>query len=100
MTYNLTAVAENATGVVTLLQGVNVHVMDGWLGTMMLISFTAIIAMSAFAYTNDTRKTILVTMYSGMMVGVLFWITSLIPTWLIFLYVVGLGISLAFTYTR
>ena len=55
--YNLTNIATNSSsGVVGLVQGVNVELMGGWLGVLILVSVAAVLFINYMFFTNDLMK--------------------------------------------
>jgi len=98
MTYNLTALASNSTGLLSLAQNINTILMFGLLGTMFLLSFSAIVFISFLYTTGDGQKALLGTAWIAFTLSIFLLAMSLIPLWVFILTLVAAGGSLAFSY--
>lgn len=98
MSYNLTAMANNTTGLLTFTQEVNANLMGGWFGVLILIG-VGIVLVSSFIYvTNDAKKGI--TASAFIIFGFAFFLrmVSLVGDLTLFVTLVGSAIAIAFTW--
>jgi len=98
MTYNLTALASNSTGLLSLAQNINTILMFGLLGTMFLLSFSVIVFISFVFTTGDAQKALLGTSWIAFTLAIFLLAMALIPLWVFILTMVVAGGSLAFSY--
>jgi len=98
MTYNLTALASNSTGLLSFAQNLNTILMFGLLGTMFLLSFSVIVFISFIFTTGDAQKALLGTSWIAFTLAIFLLAMSLIPLWVFILTLVAAGGSLAFSY--
>ncbi len=61
MSYNLTQIATNTTGILGMTQGINEELMFGWLGIILLIGLSAIIFIAFIKTTGNTQKAMTAT---------------------------------------
>lgn len=98
--YNLTGIAQNTTGVVQLMQGVNNELMFGYFGVVMLISL-AIFFFTAFIYaTNDTAKAMTATAFIVFILSILLRAMGLVSNLAMMFCLIAAGLTLAFTWKQ
>ena len=97
--YNLTGVADNITSVSSLMQGVNDTLLGGWFGSMFLIGLFAVL-FSSFMFTTggDVTKSMNGSLFMAFVAAVFLRALSLVPNLAIYICLIGLAISLAFTW--
>jgi len=98
MSYNLTALGSNSTGLLSLAQNINSILMFGLLGTMFLLSFSAIVFMSFLFTTGDGQKALLGTSWIAFTLSIFLLAMNLIPLSIFVVTLVAAGGSLAFSY--
>ena len=98
MSYNLTALGTNSTGLLSFAQNLNTILMFGLLGTMFLLSFSVIIFMSFLFTTGDAQKALLGTSWIAFTLAILLLAMNLIPLYVFIITLVAAGGSLAFSY--
>lgn len=96
MTYNLTGVASNTTGMLGFIQGVNDNLMFGWLGVVLLLGIVSVMFLSFYFSTKDVGKSVVGTAFIAFMLGVLMRAMGLIPDLAIFIILIGCGVAVAF----
>lgn len=95
MTYNMSFV-ENATGLFTLVEGVN-EATGGWLiGLLLLISWVLMIMV--FQNKADTEGLLIGSSFVMAIVSGLVFFAGLIPGWVLVLPVLGIIVGLGFKY--
>lgn len=97
MTYNLTAVSGNTTGILSLAQATNNELMFGWLGIILLIVIAAITYIGFQAASGDTSKSLPAALYVSAIMAMILRIAELIPDLALFITIVGAAISVAFS---
>ena len=98
MSYNLSAISSNTTGILTLMQGVNNVLMFGWLGTMLLVIIFAITLMTFLSSTNNPGKSISTALFITSFLSILLRLVDLVPNKVMFVLIICFAISLAFTW--
>jgi len=96
--YNLTGIAENTTGILTLTQGVNNVLMGGWLGTLFLIGISVVLFGSFMYSTNDTKKSVAATSFLCFGIAFMLRIISLISDTVLFIVFIAAAAAIAFTW--
>lgn len=98
MTYNLTAIGENTTGLVTFAQGINNVLMDGWLGVLLMLVI-AFVTYGSFLFNSGDAKKAMAAMAFIVWSSALFLrALGLINTLALFLSLVGSAIAVALTW--
>ena len=83
--YNLTSIGMNSsTGILGFMQGVNTELMQGYLGTIMLLMITVIALISFLTTTGDTKKSLAATGFILMTLAILLRAIDLIPNIIMF----------------
>lgn len=98
MSYNLTNISSNATGVLDIVIGTNTELMGGWLGILWLIGLSVVILTSLIYTTNDIKKSFLVTSFASAVLSVLLATMGLVPsiTVIICIFVCALSVGFSF----
>ena len=99
MTYNLSSIAENTTGLASFTQGVNTVLMDGWLGVMILLVITVITFMSFMLSTNVVRKAIIGSSFISFGLSLFLKALNLVPNFAIFLCLIATAIAVAWSFS-
>ena len=99
MTYNLTGIGENSTGLLGFMQGVNSTLMLGWLGILMLIAIVMICFMAFMTATGDVKKAVGASSFVGFGSAIFLKAMSLIPDLALFICLVAFAGSIAFSFT-
>ena len=63
MPYNLTAIADNTTGLLGFVQGVNTVLLDGWLGLLFMIGVLVVLFIAFKQGSGDTKKAFVATSF-------------------------------------
>ena len=100
MSYNLSRVVENTTGILSFTQGVNEVIMDGWLGVLILVSFSTIILISYLHFTNDPVKSVAGTAFITLTMALLLRAANLIYDRPLFVVLVVCALALAGTFGK
>lgn len=100
MSYNLTGIATNGTGIVEFTQGVNDVLMFGWLGTLILIGIVAVIFMAFMFRTNDTGKSLAASAFIAFGLAIMLRALGLLPNLALFITLIVSGLAIAFTWNR
>lgn len=98
MTYNLTNVATNSTGVLQMAQVVNEVLMFGWLGTLFLIAIFLITYMSFYFATQDVKKAITGSCFISFGLSLSLRAMDLIPDLALYVTLVLSASAIAFTW--
>ena len=98
MAYNLTEISQNTTGIVTLMQGVNNVLMDGWLGTLFLIGISAVIFISLQLGTQNLRYSIIATTFTAFGFSLFLAAMQLVPSITIFITLIGAAAAVGFSF--
>jgi len=85
MTYNLSAISSNTTGIASLAQGVNDELMFGWFGVILLVSITTIIYMGLQSTTGDASKAFPATAFICSGIAILLRLLNLLPDLALFI---------------
>lgn len=97
-TYNLTSLANNTTGFVSLTQNVNNHLVGGLLFLFILIALAAIFWISFLKSTGDARKAFVGTGFLSMTFAILFRAMNLLTNEIMFIVIIASAISIALTW--
>lgn len=100
MTYNLTAISDNVTGVVDVAQRVNTTLVDGWLFSMLLIGVCTIIFLSSLQSSGSARAGFVAATFFGMVSSLLLVAIELIPPLALFISIIMFGLSIVFAKTN
>jgi len=98
MSYNLTGLGSNSTGLLPFAQLLNTELMHGTLGTFFLMSFTAICFISFVYTTGDSQKAFIGSSFIAFTLSIFLLAMDLVPLWVFILSLVGAAIALAFTF--
>ena len=86
MTYNLTAIATNSSsGFVGFSQGINVVLLDGWLGVLILIGVTIMTLIAFMTSTNNVHISIAGSLFLSFVMALILRAMNLVPNLAIFL---------------
>lgn len=88
MSYNLTDIAANSTGILDFTQSVNSVLMFGWLGTIFLFGLGSVMFMGFMWVTNDTSKAATATAFLMIGIGIIFRGLELISNTALFIIVI------------
>jgi len=95
--YNLSQVT-NATDILGFMQNTNIVIMNGWLGTLILIALMPILFGAALKATNDTARSVTFTAFACLIIAMLLAAIGLIGTVTLFIFVIGSALSVAMTW--
>jgi len=98
MSYNLTALGANSTGLLPFAQMMNTELMSGTLGIFFLLSFTAICFISFVYTTGDGQKAFIGSSFIAFTLSIFLLAMDLIPLWTFILSLVAAAVALAFTF--
>jgi hypothetical protein len=79
MTYNLTGISTNSTGLVSFMVGVNDNIMGGFLGIIMLLVVFAITFVTLMLWTEETGKALVAASFFIWALSMLFVGVGLVP---------------------
>ena len=100
MSYNLTNISQNTTGLLSLTQNVNDTLMLGWLGSLFLIGI-AVVLLTSFLYTtNDVKRSIAATCFISFALALFLRALSLVPDLAIYVTLVCSAAALAFSWRK
>jgi len=99
MSYNLSAIATNNTGMLGFIKGVNNVLMFGWLGILFLLIIVFVAFMAFMVTTNDVRKSFMATTFIGFGLSILLRAMSLIPDLALFICLIVAGVSIAWSFS-
>jgi len=95
MTYNLTGVAASESPL-QLAQAVNVDIMQGMFGTMLLLALVAVIFMAYYFSTRDLRQTVMGTSWITFVLAVFLRAMSLVPNLTLFITLIMAALAIGF----
>jgi len=98
MSYNITGIGSNSTGLLSFIQGVNTHLMFGWLGIMLLIGISVILFMSFMITMGEIKRVIVATTFLTFVIAVFFKMMSLIPNSAMFICLILAAGAVAFSF--
>lgn len=98
MTYNLTAIGSNTTGLLGFIQGVNSTLMFGWLGILMLMAITTICFIAFMTTTQDARRAIGASSFVAFGSSIFLRAMGLIPDLALFIALVCSAAAIAFSF--
>lgn len=98
MSYNLTAIADNSTSLANFFSTINNVLGLGWLGTILLFGITIVFYLSMVFSTNDGQKSLIAAVFVGFTLSILFRALGLVGDVVLFAYLVGLALILAFSF--
>lgn len=87
MAFNLTSIGNN-TGILDLSQKVNSVLLDGWLGTFMLIAIFFIMAISFTTKSDDAKKSVAVSAFICTFLAMLLRLLSLTNTVTVYIFAI------------
>jgi len=88
MSYNLSAISTNTTGIASLAQGINEVLMFGYLGVIILLAITMITFIGFQATTGDVSKSFAATAWLSMGFAMLLRFMDLLPDLALFIAIV------------
>lgn len=100
MSYNLTNMSSNITGILSLTQNVNDTLMFGWLGSLFLMGVGVVILTSLIFTTNDVKRSIAATTFICFGLALFLRAVDLVPDLAIFITLILCAASLAFAWKR
>lgn len=100
MAYNLTEITSNTTGLLTFMQSVNNVLLDGWMGNLILLGLSAVLFISFYFATQDLGKTMIGTSVIAFGLSILLRAMLLTSDMTIFITLLVLAFSTAFTMKR
>ena len=100
MSWNLSYIASNTTGILSFIQGVNTVLMQGWLGVLLLIAITVICFMAFMVSTNDVRKSIIGSSFIAFGLSLFLKAMSLVPNLAIFICLIAAAASVAWSFSN
>jgi len=96
MAYNLTAISGNGTnGFLNYVQAIDTVFMEGWLGTLLLISLTMIVLLSLLFSTNDFRRSFVSSAFLSCVFALMLWGMQLLSIFAVYITLVIAGFALA-----
>ena len=99
MSWNLTGMG-NSSGFLGLTQQVNTVLLGGWLGVLLLTGIGFVLYSSFYYSTRDGIKSMTGTLFIIFILGILFKALNLINGKAIFVIVIALAASVAFTWKK
>lgn len=96
MSYNLTAIGQNTTGLLSLTQTTNDVLLFGWGGLLLILGICTVIFMAFLYSTQDSSKSIIATLFIGTLLSMLFQAVDLIDNSLVtvaFLIMTALAVA-------
>ena len=100
MTYNLTGLAANSTGMLAYVQGINSVLVFGYLGIMLLVTVVLVALISFLLTTNDFGKSLAASSYIAFVLSILLRALNLIPNLALFLTLILAAGIIAITWPR
>ena len=100
MVYDLSTLANNTTGMLSLTQNANSLLLDGYFGTLILIGVTVIIFMSFFYFTGEADKTLAATGFVCFIIALLMRGLDLVPNKVLFITLMFAAVSVAFLWKK
>ena len=88
MTYNLSGIGDNTTGVLSLAQHVNTHLMGGSLGIQWLIIIFVVSVMGFLVSSRQAARSVVAASFITMISSFLLRLVSLIPDLAVFISIV------------
>ena len=98
MTYNVTEMATNTTGILTFVQNVNDTLMFGWFGIMLLAAITIIMFMAFMVTIGEIKRAAIATMFLSFIFSIFLKMMSLVPNSVMFITLILLAVSIAFSF--
>ena len=98
MSYNITGIGQNTTGLLTFIQGVNNNLMFGWLGTLLLMAITVILFTSFMVTLGEVRRVVVATTFLSFIFALLLRMMSLIPNLVMFISLILAAGAIAFSF--
>ena len=100
MTYNITQIASNTTGVLGMVQGVNEVLLFGWMGNLFLLGFAVVIFMAFSFSTQDPRRSLAATAYISFVLSLLLRAVDLVPNTTLYITLILTASMVAFTFRK
>ena len=98
MVYNLTGIGTNTTSLVTLVQGVNENLMQGWLGILFIIGIATIAFIAFQTNTGDVKRSFTVSTFIAFSISIMFMAVGLINALTLYISLAMVAIALALSY--
>ena len=92
--------AGNETGLLTLVQGVNTVLMDGWLGIIFLIGIVFVMLTSFYFTTQDFGRSLAATSFIAFTLALTMAALDLLPPLALLLTLIIAGIGVATSWSR
>lgn len=96
MSYNLTQVTVNGTGLLEFTQGVNTELMFGLLGTLLLLMIGSVFLIVFYKSTEDIKKSISATTIILFVLSLLLRIVGLVPDMVVYTTLISAAVSFVF----
>jgi len=101
MVYNITGIVSgNETTLLTLIQGVNTNLMDGWLGILFLIGISIVFFISIVFTTNDPGKAAIATSFISFSLALSMLAFELIPPLALFITLILTATMVAISWPK
>lgn len=94
MTYNLTGMSANVTGIASFIQYINTNIMDSLLGAMFLLIIFSVALISFLNTTKDAGKSMIGASFITVTISLLFLALNIIKPLYFFIPVVLLAFSI------
>jgi len=98
MSYNLTSIAVNSTGMLTFMQSVNTVLLGGWMGVLILIGVCSSLGLAFYYMSQDIGRTVAATSFIAFGLSIFLRAMSLLGDRVLFITLIGAAIAIAFTY--
>ena len=98
MTYNLTLIGSNSTGLLPFVQMINSELMYGTLGIFFLLAFSTICLTSWIFITGDLQKSILGTTFIAFTLSIFLLAMNLVPFLVMILCLIASALAFGFSY--
>ncbi len=98
MSYNLSIVGGNVTGMLGFTQSVNTHIMNGWFGILLLVGLSLTVFLNFYFSTKEIKSSLLATTFISFGLSVLLRAMDLVPNKVLFITLIAAGLTIAFTW--
>ena len=96
MSYNLTGIGTNSTGLLTFVQNVNTNLVDGMLGNFILFGVVILFWIAFYQTTANSKKAFTVSCWIGFILALIMRMVDLTSDFVIYIFLIGAVLSLAF----
>lgn len=93
--FNMTAVADNSTSLLGLMQSVNTNLAEGYLGIVILIIVFTTLLLNMTYTTNDIRRALIASSTISFAVALMLRAGDLIPDVVLYIALITMAISAA-----